>query len=429
MTNLAAALALVLVWLPSPVQAQQSGEVAGKRADLEQLKERIRKLQVEVSRTENERSKVLKAVAAAEREVSRVQRKLRELEREHGQASARIAELEQTQAEIEQQLAARQAELREWLRRHYLFGQSASLVPLLAARDPNALGRDSFYLAVLGRERLGLLDELRTELGRAQQVKLELDRRREQLAGLTGKQEAERGKLEISLRERKLALEKLTSTLRSQRQEVSVLQQDERRLGQLIETLMQRARAAAAREAAERAAQQRAARDRAADSSRAAIAPPPSRSAEPVVGQVRASPQATPQGVRFQQLRGQLRFPVRGELVGRFGAPRADGGTSWKGVFIRAGSGTEVKAVAAGQVVFSDWLRGYGNMIIVDHGGDYLSIYGNNDSLLKEVGDRVGGGDTIASVGRSGGGEDSGLYFELRHQGRPLDPMQWVRLN
>jgi septal ring factor EnvC (AmiA/AmiB activator) len=124
-----------------------------------------------------------------------------------------------------------------------------------------------------------------------------------------------------------------------------------------------------------------------------------------------------------------MRFPVRGELVGRFGAPRAEGGTSWRGVFIRARGGDEVRAVAGGEVVFSDWLRGYGNLIIVDHGDDYLSIYGNNDALFREVGEPIGGGDPIASVGASGGGSESGLYFEIRHKGQPLDPLKWVRLN
>ncbi|ENO95341.1 peptidase M23, partial [Thauera phenylacetica B4P] len=162
--------------------------------------------------------------------------------------------------------------------------------------------------------------------------------------------------------------------------------------------------------------------------------PPPARveraqRPEPVVGEVRDAAGATPTGVRFNQLRGQLRFPVRGELVGRFGAPRAEGGTTWKGVFIRAGNGAEVRAVAGGEVVFSDWLRGYGNLIIVDHGSDYLSIYGNNDALLREEGDRVGGGEPIASVGSGGVGNDSGLYFEIRHQGQALNPMQWMRLD
>ncbi|HRP75448.1 MAG TPA: peptidoglycan DD-metalloendopeptidase family protein [Rhodocyclaceae bacterium] len=96
-------------------------------------------------------------------------------------------------------------------------------------------------------------------------------------------------------------------------------------------------------------------------------------------------------------------------------------------MFIRAGGGEDVVAVAPGEVVFSDWLRGYGNLIIVDHGDDYLTIYGNNDALFKVVGDRIGGGTPIASVGASGGAQESGLYFEIRHKGEPVDPMQWIR--
>ena len=114
--------------------------------------------------------------------------------------------------------------------------------------------------------------------------------------------------------------------------------------------------------------------------------------------------------------------------MNRFGSPRADGGSSWRGVFIRAGAGGEVKAVAAGRIAFADWLRGFGNLVIVDHGDDYLSIYGYNESLLRGVGQTVRAGDAIASVGNSGGSEESGLYFELRHRGQPIDPLRWVSL-
>ena len=111
----------------------------------------------------------------------------------------------------------------------------------------------------------------------------------------------------------------------------------------------------------------------------------------------------------------------------RFGAARQEG-SNWKGLFIRAGAGSEVKAIAAGRVVFADWMRGFGNLMIVDHGGSYLSIYGNNDALLKQVGDSLRGGETIVSVGNSGGNPESGLYFELRQNGQPIDPLKWVKL-
>ena len=124
-------------------------------------------------------------------------------------------------------------------------------------------------------------------------------------------------------------------------------------------------------------------------------------------------------------MRGQLHLPLRGDILTRFGANRADG-PSAKGVFIRAAEGSEIRAVAAGRVVFADWLRGFGNLIIVDHGDQYLTIYGNNQAVLKHPGDTVKAGDVIASAGNSGGNEQSGLYFEMRHQGRAFDPLSWV---
>ena len=128
----------------------------------------------------------------------------------------------------------------------------------------------------------------------------------------------------------------------------------------------------------------------------------------------------------FSRLRGQLALPVRGELTGRFGSPRSDGGLTWKGLFLATKSGESVRAVAAGRVVYADWLRGFGNLLIVDHGEGYMSLYGYNEALLKHIGDEVHSGDTVATVGNSGGSVDSGLYFELRHQGKPIDPLSWV---
>jgi len=119
---------------------------------------------------------------------------------------------------------------------------------------------------------------------------------------------------------------------------------------------------------------------------------------------------------------------VRGELTRRFGAPRGAVGTEAKGVFIRAPEGQPVRAIAGGKVVYADWMRGFGNLLIVDHGEAYLSVYANNESLLKQVGESVALGDTIATTGASGGNEESGLYFELRHLGRAFDPLRWVKL-
>ncbi|QRX84829.1 murein hydrolase activator EnvC [Glaciimonas sp. PAMC28666] len=132
-------------------------------------------------------------------------------------------------------------------------------------------------------------------------------------------------------------------------------------------------------------------------------------------------------GKPFASLRGLLRLPVRGDLTNRFGSKRGDGPPS-RGIFIRAAEGAQVKAVAAGRVIFADWLRGFGNLIILDHGNEYMTIYGNNQALLKRPGDLIKAGDVIANAGNSGGNEQSGLYFEIRHQGRAFDPISWVTI-
>ncbi|THG71716.1 peptidase M23, partial [Pseudomonas sp. A-1] len=129
----------------------------------------------------------------------------------------------------------------------------------------------------------------------------------------------------------------------------------------------------------------------------------------------------------FAQARGRLPWPVDGQLLARFGAPRGDARLKWDGVLIGAAAGTRVRAIHDGRVVFADWLRGAGLLVIVDHGGGYLSLYGHNQTLLKAAGDLVKAGEAIATVGTSGGQDTPALYFAIRQQGQPSDPLRWCR--
>jgi septal ring factor EnvC (AmiA/AmiB activator) len=131
-------------------------------------------------------------------------------------------------------------------------------------------------------------------------------------------------------------------------------------------------------------------------------------------------------GKPFEQLRGKLTLPVIGEVANKYGSARPNSTVLWRGLMLRAANGQAVKSVAAGRVVFSDWLRGFGNLLIIDHGNGYMSLYGNNETLYKQVGEVLRGGETVAAVGNSGGNENSGVYFELRHRGEPLDPLKWI---
>ncbi|THF62341.1 peptidase M23 [Pseudothauera nasutitermitis] len=425
--TLAALLLAVLAGLTPAAYGQQASapdEAAQRRADLDEVKKRIRELQKEIAGTEQSHSGATAALVEAERAVSRLERRLRQLAGERQEAEKALKALEREQAEVSARVDARQAELADWLRRHYMHGGADGVAPFLSARDPNQIARDAHYLEHLGRARLALIDSLRADLRRNAELAAEASARRDRVAALESEQQQRRADLQATHETRKRAVAELAAQLREQRKEAATLRQDEQRLGRLIEAL---ARAAAEQQRArEQRAREQAARAQPPRSASGQVARP-GRS-DPVVGQVRqaAGPTAA---ASFDQLRGKLRFPVRGELVGRFGAPRAAGGTTWRGVFIRARDGEEVRAVAAGEVVYSDWLRGFGNLIIVDHGKGYLTVYGNNDALLREVGDEIAGGDPIASVGASGGDAQTGLYFEIRHQGTPVDPMQWVRLD
>ena len=147
-------------------------------------------------------------------------------------------------------------------------------------------------------------------------------------------------------------------------------------------------------------------------------APPPQRSADTALAS------NLPSGA-FESLRGRMPAPVAGRVAARFGAKRADG-PAWRGVFVKASQGAEVRAVAPGRIAYARGMRGWGNVIIINHGGEYLSIYGFNETLLKHEGDTVKAGDVIATAGNTGGNEESGLYFELRHLGKPIDPAGWV---
>jgi septal ring factor EnvC (AmiA/AmiB activator) len=242
-------------------------------------------------------------------------------------------------------------------------------------------------------------------------------------------------------------LAQLSSKLAAQRKEAGGIERNEQRLASLVSKLDQliEEQKKAERAAAEKRRQRELARARqkarlAKNKSKGHVAKgkitnPDAIDDDVAPSQAMERNELTPEASvennvfskEFSSLRGQMHLPLRGELIARFGSKRGDG-PPWKGLYIRAPEGTEVKAVAGGRVVFADWLRGFGNLIIIDHGSQYMTIYGNNQAVLKHTGDLVKMGDVIASAGNSGGNEQSGLYFEMRHQGRPFDPLAWVTI-
>ncbi len=279
---------------------------------------------------------------------------------------------------------------------------------MLSGRDPNQAARDRYFLTQLSRAKADLIVELRGVAAEKQRLADGVRERRDKLAAIEQREQEGRAQLVEKQKQRQTLLAKLGSQIKAQRAEIGALKRDEQRLTQLLASLARAARQKAAKVDDSRTG-------KTANSAEKLPAGRPVRDADPgAVGD-------------FGALRGKLRLPVAGPVTARFGAPRAEGGTAWRGIVIRAAEGAEVHAVAAGTVVFADWLRGFGNLLVIDHGDDFLSVYGNNQSLLRNPGQPVKSGEAVATVGNSGGSAEAGLYFELRHRGQPFDPMKWAR--
>lgn len=421
-------------------------EIAEKQADLGELRSRIEGLRKELSSSEESRADAGDRLRESERLISRLQRELHELNEQRSQAQRKLKSLEQQSQELSVTLGQQQSQLEKLLYKQYLRGTPDSLQLILNGDDPNQMARDLHYLSAIALTRAELMGEINATLDKKKSLAADAKERAAELAEIEAEQQKRHAELQKQREERKNLYAQISSKVNAQRKEIGNLQQNEKRLSNLIDRLSkilaaqaaQAAKAALAAKAAEAsraaeaarlAAQQQKEKHRPAGTDEKESARPPvvaeAPRPRPAEAENRYDPVASDGS--FARQRGNLRLPVRGAVSGRFGSPR-DGGGTWRGLFIKAGAGSDVKAIAGGRVVFSEWMRGFGNLLIVDHGDAYLSIYGNNDSLLKQVGQSVKGGETVATVGNSGGNPESGLYFELRHQGQPIDPMKWASL-
>jgi septal ring factor EnvC (AmiA/AmiB activator) len=282
---------------------------------------------------------------------------------------------------LERSLAQRHAAISRMLAARQASGAPDALRVALSGEDPGALSRRLHYISYVTRASASMLADYRTGIAEAGRLAQEAETKHARLRALEGASRADRERILAERRERRRVLERVAAEMRKSRKEIKVLRADESRLARLVEEL-----------------------------------------GRVLSRRVERTPQPEARKEPFSKLRGRLSLPTRGELIQRFGAPKA------KGIFIRAPEGQPVRAIAAGQVVYAEWMRGFGNLLIVDHGEAYLSIYANSESLLKQVGDTVGAGETIATTGASGGNEETGLYFEMRHLGRAFDPLRWVKL-
>lgn len=370
-----------------------------REEDLAALRSRIESLRSDLEGRESDRREARDALRDSERAISDANRALQALDAEARAARATIAQLAARRGTQEQSLEADQAALGRLLAARAVTGISGSAPDFvrlaLSGEDLADAARKLHYLTYVSRAAAQMIEAHRAGLAEIARLKADSEGKARELATIEAQGRADREQLLKERREHRRLLERIAGEIRSAKKRIQMLLADESRLARLVEEI---GKVLAARPGAGYA-------------------------------RVTSVPESGAQAPGlFSQLKGILRLPVRGELAGRFGTPRMEGGGSAKGVFIRAPEGEQVRAVGTGRVVYADWMRGFGNLLIVDHGEAYLSIYGNNESLLKQTGDSVTLGEPVATVGQSGGNEETGLYFELRHLGKPFDPLHWVKL-
>ncbi len=389
-------------------------ESVEKKQALDDLRGQIDKLNRALVKSEESRSEIADQLKISEKAISEANRNLLTMAKQQQLIGRDLADIEQRSVTARADIV-REENLRDRLIRHqYMYGNTDAMRLMLSGEDVSAVERQLVYLGYVTRSRIAAIGRLKKSVAVLAAIEVEAHEKQTELAANANEQKKARAILVAERASRQKILGQVRADISKNRREVGRLKRDENRLTKLVEQIAI-ALARAQKPKADPRAEQKPSGDK-TDAGR--IRKPGTVVTDEADGGF--------VGRAFASLRGKLKLPVRGELAGRFGAQREEGGVTWKGLFIRAADGLSVRAVADGRVVFADWLRGYGNLVIVDHGAGFLSLYGHNESLIKQVGDNTSAGESIASVGSTGGALESGVYFELRLDGKPFDPMRWV---
>ena len=373
-------LLVMLACGPSAPAQEPGGELADvKERELEEVRERISDLKQSLDRGMAERDRLAAELQDIEIAIAEQRRRIKEIERERRYGERKKQQLDGDLAEREAHLDEQSAELAAQVRAAYMSGSQEKIKLLLNQRDPATLGRVMAYYRYLSDYRAENILAVMEQIRRLDELRREIAAEEARLAELIRKRYAELGRLNTSQESRRALLATLRKRMASEGQEVERLAAQEQDLTKLISELT------------------------------SILSDYPITSEQP-----------------FSAHKGRLTWPVVGTLLHDYGQPRVSNKLKWNGVVLAAPRGQEVRAVYHGRVAFADWLAGMGLIVIIDHGEGYMTLYGYNETVLKNAGDWVAPGDVIATVGDSGGQQQTGLYFELRRGTDPVDPRRWI---
>ncbi len=330
-----------------------------------------------------------------------------------------LIKIQQERERLQDEVAKQNKELAGQIKAAYAMGQKEKLKMLLNQQDPTLSSRILVYYDYLNKARLTKLAEISESMQRLDRLGKQQQQESELLEKNIQQKELEQVAVDEARKRRAQLLTQFKNELSSNEEQIIHLKESENKLKNLVSSLHQSTNdinfEVEQNKKLHKAVQ---------------VQPEPAKdlpSSRDDFTKTTPSPSETKAGISrdFLSLKGQLSWPVKGRLANKFGSARAE--STWDGVLIDASEGTEIHAVTSGKVVFSDWLRGYGLLIIIDHGKGYMTLYAFNQSLYRKMGEWVDVGDVIASVGQSGGRSRSGLYFGIRNKGKPVDPLEWCR--
>ena len=375
-----ARITFLTLLLALPAFAQDSGgEMAKiKEQELAEVRERISELKKSMDRAAEKSDRVTAELQELEIAIAQQRTRIREIERDREYTANKKAALDRELAEREAHLDAESTALAAQVRTAYMSGSQEKIKLLLNQRDPATLGRLMAYYRYLNDYRAENIEAVFEQIRKLDELRAQIAAEEARLTSLAQARYDELSRLNNSQEKRQSLLASLQQRMADEGREVERLAAQERDLTRLIAELT------------------------------SILSDYPISSEQP-----------------FRELRGQLTWPVAGRLIHDFGQPRA-GGIRWNGVVLAAPRGREVRAVYHGRVAFADWLAGMGLLVIVDHGDGYMTLYGYNETILKDTGDWVAPGDAIATIGDSGGQAQPGLYFEVRRGTSPENPRRWV---
>lgn len=411
-------LALLFISLFQPVYAD---ERAATRQQIEQAKKDIAELKQLLKKTQGEKSTAQRELQKTEQEIGALENKIRQLEVQLKKNQQELEQLNQEAIKLQAQRQQQQQLIAIQGRAAYQAGQQEPLRLFLNQQQPGHTNHNLTYYQYMHKarsEQIATYNKTITQLADLQNdIKQQQQQVEEQKTSLlTDKQQLAELK-----QQRQQRVNQLKQQQSKQQQQLSSKEKDQQELNKVLATI-DAALAKQAREEKRRLEQAQAIARQQQQQQQNQSQNQPKDGKQIIVSSAFSHP-----GGNFDKARGKLAWPVGGPLIARFGTARGDSRSLWDGVLIQAPEGTQVKAIHPGRVVFADWLRGTGMLIIIDHGSGYLTLYGHNQSLLSSAGDTVKAGQVIATVGNTGGQAQSALYFAIRKQGKATDPSLWCR--